>query len=410
VRRRLPWCCALLLALTPAAWADEPPASEQPPSDRPMPHVSDWLPDPGGVQVGRDGLARSIFQPEFRDARALAERLLLHVIKGLTVVPIPPFVAVPPDKPGGPAKPPVPTRLLLTGSAEAVVVRARAILERLDVPPRSAFISILASEVRRWSGKESGGSLLYDRGAGTDPKNTIFRGFSTAFEPDSYLRSSLTGVVPFEGTTLRFGELDAGGGAFEYTLRMLSKIGCAEFIAWPNLVVHEGTPATMEVLRVLPQTILDSSVNGKIHIEGREVGLKLRLTPIRIGRDSAVLDLDVWLRIPEELNDNTGLVGTLRLKLRQVRTRITLRDREPLMLGGLVLHRATKKRRGLKRPPELKVLDPLHSALTRDGRDTEVTFLIRMRCVTPGRTPAEMRPGVYRGWSQGKTRTDPFGK
>ena len=216
--------------------------------------------------------------------------------------------------------------------------------------------------------------------------------------------------MPFEGTSLGFGDLDAGGGLFEYTLRMLSRIGCSQFIAWPNLVVSEGQPAVMESLRVLPQTMLLSSASGSIGYIKEAVGLKLRITPVRIGRDTAVLDLDVWLRIPEEVNDGTALVGTLRLQQRQVRTRITLRDRQPLMLGGLVLHHANRSRRGMPRPKSLAVLDPLHSALLREGRDTEICFLIRMRSVSPGHTPTEMKPSVYRGWSRGETRTDPFGR
>ena len=36
--------------------------------------------------------------------------------------------------------------------------------------------------------------------------------------------------MTFEGTSITFGDLEASGGAFAYTLRMLSKRGEAEFL------------------------------------------------------------------------------------------------------------------------------------------------------------------------------------
>ena len=145
-------------------------------------------------------------------------------------------------------------------------------------------------------------------------------------------------------------------------------------------------------------------------VDSEEVGLKLRLTPIHIGLDSAEVNLDVWLRFPEEADAGASIPGTVQLRTRQVQTQVTLRDREPLILGGLTIRRCRKQRRGMPRPKEFAVLDPLHSALSGDGRDTEIVFLIRMRSASPGRMPAEMKPRVYRGWSTGKTKTDPFGR
>jgi type II secretory pathway component GspD/PulD (secretin) len=405
-------CAAgLVLGCLATPVRSEEPTPAAPPETAGPSHISYWLDEKGGVEVGDDGLARGLFQPEFRDAPSLQARLVHHGLKGLTIQAMPPFVAVPPPKKGARAPAPIPSRLLLLSKDPALVARGLYILRRLDVGPRSAFVSILASEVTRASREESGGSLLYDRRLGSDPSNTIFRGFSTSFEPDSFLRSSLTGVTPFQGTSLSFGDLDAGGGLFAYSLRMLSHVGSSQFIAWPNLVVSEGHPAEMQSLRVVPQAVLLSSKNDSIRYDStQEVGIKLRLTPIRIGKDSAVLDLDVWLRIPGEVNDASAVVGSVRLKLRQVRTRITLYDREPLLLGGLVLRQRDRSRRGMPRPKELEVLDPLHSALSCGNQDTEVCFLIRMRSVTPGRAPTEMKPTVYRGWSRGETRTDPFGR
>ena len=360
----------------------------------------------GAVSVGSDGRARSLYQPEFRGAPWLKAQLGVHKLKGLRVDLVTPIVAV--ALPPGSRKPLPPTysRLLLSGPKPAVL-QARQILRRVDVAPRTAFVSILATEVRCWLRKNSGGSVLYDRGSGTSPSSTLFRGFGSAFEPDDYLRSTLAGTGPFEGTTLRFGDMNVEGGSFEYTLRMLYKQGEAEFLAWPNLLVTEGVPGSMESLRQVTEEL---TLGNRVGYSKLPVGLKLRVTPVRIGRETAVLDLDVWLQNSAAVVDSMAPPGSVILKGRQVRTRLTVRDREPLVFGGIVLGLRERSRNGLPRPKTLEVLDPVFSSWMRDRRDTEIVFVVRVRIPRPGEKMAETRPGIYEEWSKGKTSVDPWGR
>ncbi|MDJ0523337.1 MAG: hypothetical protein QNJ90_14800 [Planctomycetota bacterium] len=387
---------ALVLPLSFAA-AEEPTADDRPP----------WLHPELPISVGADGSARSIYQPEFRDAPWLREQLLQQKIAGLRAdltTPIVP-VARPPGARSTP--PPVPGRILLTGSLEAVR-EARARLAKLDLAPRAVLVSLLVTEVVRRRRSERGGSLLFDKALGPSPGNALFRSFSTSFEPDSFLRSTLTGVTPFEGTTLFMGNDSVGGAGFEYALRMLQKEGEAEFLAWPNLLVNEGQPATMTSGRTVPQVLLDNDAGETIRTRSELTGLRLRVTPRTIGREHAVLDLDVWLRLPEEVTGAEVVPGTLRLKTRQVTTRLTVRDREPLLLGGIVLRRAQRDRRGLPRPRAAAALDPLHSTRVRDAAETEIVFLIRPRVVPPGQRPAELDPATYRAWTTTRRLPDPW--
>ena len=342
-----------------------------------------WLSPHGEVQAGADGQSRFLYQPEFRPAPWLAGQLAQHGLEGLGVAQVTPEVAVAPPAGAREAPPPVAGRLLLTGTP-ARIAQARALLARLDVAPRAVFVSILMTEVNCAERESTGGSMYFDKGAGPNPENTVFRGGATTFEPDDFLRSTLTGVAPFEGTSLRFGDMDVSGGAFEYTLRMLARRGDAEFLAWPSMLVNEGGSGLMSSLEAVPQYLVEST-NGATTTTTvmEQTGLKLRVTPTSIGAESAVLDLDVWLRLPEEIDDGTASPGTLRLRVRQVRTRILVRDRESLMIGGIILRNAARSRRGFPRPRELELFDPLHSAKLRTAESTEIVFLVRARIVVP---------------------------
>jgi len=366
-----------------------------------------WLDTAQTIQVGPDGQARSLYQPEFRPAPWLSQQLALRKMTGLTAVLVTPFVPV--ARPRGARKdpPPVPGRILLRGPV-ALVKRARVLLARLDVAPRSVLVSVLVTEVVRRRRQERGGSLFFDKVGSPASQGGIFRSFSTSFEPEGFLHSTLSGVTPFEGTAVTFGNDNVFGTAFETTLRFLQKEGEAEFLAWPSLLVNEGQPASITATRVVPQAMLQDSRSESITFRSEETGLKLKVTPRTIGREDAVLDLDVWLRLPEQVTRSDVLPGTLRLKLRQVTTRVTVRDREPLLIGGLVLRRAGRARRGLPRPAAADALDPLHSSLRSDHEETEIVFLVRARIVPPGKTPAELDPRTYRAWTAAEKLPDPW--
>jgi len=398
IRRLILALAALLpcLGAVPAGAEDASPAAPPP-----------WLDSERVIQVGADGLARSLYQPEFRGAPWLREQLTQQGLEELRADLVTPVVPVARAEGAKVDPPPVPGRILLTGPAERVL-EARAFLKRLDLAPRAVLVSLLVTEVARTSRNETGGSILFDKAAAPEPDRALFRSFGTAFEPDSYLRSALGGVTPFEGTTLRLGNDDVEGSGFEYALRMLQKEGEAEFLAWPNLLVNEGEPASMTAAGTVPQFLLQDDADQSIARTEELTGLKLRVTPRTIGAEHAVLDLDVWLRLPELVTGAEVVPGTLLLKERQVTTRLTVRDREPLLVGGLVLRHRRGDRRGLPRPRELAALDPLHSSRVRLAAETEIVFLVRVRVVPPGSAPAELDPTTYRAWTTGRRLPDPW--
>lgn len=390
---------ALVLVLAPAlvlALALGTAAAEE------LPGTHAPLDPEGAVYVDKAGVARFLYTPEFRSAAWLEQQVDLHKVEGLKTDLVSPVLAVAPPRGSKTVPPPSPGRILLQGPS-AAVASARELLARLDLAERAVFVSVLVGEVDRSNRSNTGGSFLFDKGGGASPENTIFRGYAMDFEPDDYLRSTLTGAMPFDGTSVTFGDTDAGGAAWQYTLRMLQRRGEAEFLAWPNLLCNEGEPAEISSIELIPQfvpNLIDRGTTTVVSKGAAATGLRMRVTPVRIAAEEATLDLAVWMQLPTEITDGTATPGVLRLRKREVTTRLTVRDREPLFFGGIILKHGDKRRRGLPRPRELEVLDPIHSSRLRDCRETEIVFLVRARIIPPRRRPMELEPRRYRGWTE----------
>ena len=366
-----------------------------------LPNTHAPLDPDGGVHVDEKGRARFLYTPEFRSAAWLKQQLDLHKIADLQTALVTPILAVAPPTGSTKAPPPSPGRMLLQGTPKAVGA-AREVLARHDLAEKAVLVSVLIGEVDRSSRTNTGGSMLFDKGAGPNPESTVFRGLALDFEPDDYLRSTLTGAMPFEGTSVTFGDMDASGGVFSYTLRMLQRRGEAEFLAWPNLLCNEGEPGEISSIEFIPQftTSLIDRTQTQVVTSVATTGLRLRVTPRRIGSEEAELDIAVWMQLPTENTGGAATPGELRLRKREVTTRLTVRDREPLFFGGIILKHGAKNRRGLPRPRELEVLDPIHSSRLRDCRETEIVFLVRARIIPPRKRPPELDPRRYRGWTE----------
>jgi type II secretory pathway component GspD/PulD (secretin) len=333
------------------------------------------------------GRVRLVVRPEFRDAVGVLEDLRRFAVQGLSASLVGPQVAVAPPVPGKPAPPPVQSRLLLEGEP-GVVARAREILRYLDVPRPSVLVSLLAAETRRRCAAESGGHVRFDRDADAGTPDGMFRAVRADFEPDSFLRSTLTGARPFEGTSIVLGD-----GPYERVLRMLVHERQAEFLSWPTLVVGEGESGSLASVVRLPQVLFERT--NDVHVvttRQEEAGLKLLLRPVSVGTEAAVLDLTLWLRVAEPATGPDSPPGSLTLRQREVTTRVTVRDRESLLLGGLKIRRRLGSKRGTPLLDRIPVIDVLSSSRSRETEETEILLLVRTRILVPGRSSGLFAP------------------
>jgi type II secretory pathway component GspD/PulD (secretin) len=331
--------------------------------------------------LGPDGEVKALFGPEFQDAPGLFQDLATFGIEGLGVGLAGPLV---PD--ADPRKPPVPSRLLLSGPPE-VVAEAREVLNWLDVPSPSVAVSLLAAEVRCASERERGGSLLFDRRDVKDAPGTLFRGAAGNYDPESYLRSSLMGTLPFQGTTLVIGNDDSDwtqNGVFELVMRMLQNERQISILAWPTIVCTEGEPALIESSVKRPDHVIRTA-GAYVSFQGdtRSSGISLTVIPIRVSRAGAVLDLraDIGVLLPEDPSD---LAASDWIETRRaVATRVTVRDRESLMIGGIRMRRHAMDR--AQDPVFGRIPGAREVASSRSTKfvETELILLIRARVLVP---------------------------
>ncbi len=332
-----------------------------------------------------DDRVQMVFQPEFRPAADLAEALKRFAIPDVEVKLTTPRVVVNPSIAVGRKGREGFHRVLISAARKASAYAAFDALRTLDIPPRQVSVSLMICEVWHDKRGQSGGSLFFDRDPVSRPHG-LFRGVGMTFDPDDYLRSTITGARPFEGTTLGFAEGHVEGSAFEYALRALQKEGDARFVAWPSLICTEGVPATLDSIRRIPQLLFRApSPNEAVFTSHEELGLKVRIVPVRIGSDSATIELDLWMRLPQESEDANAAVGTLELRSRQVRTRLTVRDGLTVIFGGVRVRGRSRNRRGLPGLGAVSPVDALLSARAQGAEVAELCFALRVRMMTPAR-------------------------
>jgi protein transport protein HofQ/type IV pilus assembly protein PilQ len=201
------------------------------------------------------------------------------------------------------------------------------------------------------------------------------------FEPDSFLRAGLTGVRPFEGTSLAFGD-----DAFGAVLRMLRRERRAEVVVEPTLVLTEEEPGSITSLVSLPQVLVErSGGDSSVTTEAVETGVRLDARAVKVGRDRVTLEITAWIRLAEPAAGPDQDPRTLVLRTREVTTQVTLRDREAALVGGLKIRRRLGERRAPPFLAGLPALAPLASSRLGEVEETDLVLLVRAEILVRGR-------------------------
>lgn len=336
---------------------------------------------------GEQPLAR-IYQPEFRSAEVLLDALRRLGASPAAVVPVAPYV----DEGVGDKLRRVPSRLGVSGTSDAVA-RTWEALVRLDTPRPAVAVALTVAEVRSLSRRERGGHLSLDRSGAPPVPGGLFRGTAGAFEPESWLRAQLTGVMPFQGTSLGLGRIEAGDGVFEHVLRALAMREGAEMLARTTLVATEGEPCGLASLVKLPAALLvQGGANPQLGTTPLEAGLTLELTATHVGRDTAELELKVHLATAEPDPAPDAIPGAMVLRARKLLTRLVVRDGESQVLGGLFVRRHLGDRRGMPLLDELPALDVLYGSRGGIQEESELIFVLTPRLLGVG-LPGAKEPG-----------------
>ena len=327
---------------------------------------------------GSDGRLRRLYLPRFVPAADLLEG-------ARSILPSAIDLALDPMR----------HRLLFTGTRSGVECAAEAV-DFLDVPTPSASIDVTIVETARRLRKERGGHGAFDRDGPPSGPDTFFRALRFDFEPESWLRSELTGTDSFEGTSVHGGRSGTGGplaGTIDVVLRSLSHEGEAEILSNPSLVVTEGIPAFVTSTIELPVSVFlrdgFASAYGQV---SEHAGVRLEVTADKIGADHLVLRIHPWVRQLTEAQGPTGPTGHPVLSVRELSTTVTVADGQEILLGGVASWQRVGSSAGLPVPPALIALSSALGSRRNEIESVDLLFRVRARILNPGRDDARGLP------------------
>lgn len=260
----------------------------------------------------------------------------------------------------------------------------RQVIEKTDLLTPQVEIEAKVIEIKRTNGFEFGFELHVDRGQ----QGGYFQGFDGVLSSESFLDSLLPGRKPnpspfgFQGNSIAFGavgQLFRQFGDVDLIIQALVTEGYAEVLSTPRIVVQNGQVAELNTVTKVPIQVTNI-VNNLTTISTRfeSVGVKLRVQPILIGQETLLLD------VQPEVSSITGFTagqgaaaGIPIISSRNVKTRVEVRDRETLVLGGLLEKRIVTREKRLPILGAIPILGRLFTTREESEEKTEIIFIIK---------------------------------
>jgi len=251
------------------------------------------------------------------------------------------------------------------------------ILEIIDRPDPQVMIEAKIVEVTYDSDFQIGNEAEWFNPKST---NTFFRRVDQAFNPDAFLQAAANQRT-FQGSSFDFRVLGHGNQEFSQvsgTLRALIARGNAEILSSPRLLVANGKTASILTGSEVPiQNVQLRGTQTTITTTFKKVGIQLKVTPHLIGQNS--VDMDVFA----EVSAVTGFTqpgpqsaSNPIISKRTVTTRVSLRDGETLIIGGLLRNESLVQERGIPILSDLPVVGFLFKSYRRRTAKQELIFFL----------------------------------
>ena len=236
------------------------------------------------------------------------------------------------------------TNSLIFVAEDATARNIEAIIQKLDIQPKQVFLRGLIAEVNMtrlnnagidwatWGGAITGDVVLAGQAA---------LGNSTGI-PAEFLDwfRDLTRVE--EKTTDEFGNVTTTttyeGKALVYaTINMLKKYDAINVLSMPRLLCTDNLQSELQVGQVIPQLtskLTDTTNPGAVQnsFDYKDTGLILKVTPhVRSGN---LVALEIEQTVEDVLTPMT--VSTPTTSKRQIKSNVTVKDGQTVILGGLI--------------------------------------------------------------------------
>ncbi len=165
-------------------------------------------------------------------------------------------------------------------------------------------------------------------------------------------------------------------------LKWLEENSVLKIIARPNLVTKDGEEAEFSVGGEFPIPVSDG--NGGITVQYKEFGTKMVFKPEMLGDE--VIRLNITAEVSEldfSTTVTSGGVEVPALNKRLEKTVSEMKDRQTLVIGGLISQKITKTHRKVPGLGDIPVLKVLFNSDSYDYSEIELLIVVTPHIVKP---------------------------
>lgn len=325
-------------------------------------HATAWakeLDRPNEKGVGRNLFSYPV---QYTDAESLAKTL-----QQLLSAPAVAGAATPPAA----GKPTTAVQVVVDRASNTLIIQGggedhgalRSLLQTLDKPAREALIEVTVAEVQLKDNLELGVEwLIKDLGLGkyAGPAGTL-GGLG--------LGSAGFGAQFFDS-----------GGDLRGLINALASNNRATILSSPRIVAKNGESASIQVGQEVPiitsqQTDTLATGAGVLQtIQYRNTGVILTVKPVIHSSDQ--IDLEVQQEVSAAQSTTTGVSVSPTFTSRKIQTRLSLRNGDTVLLGGLISSNRAEGDSGIPLLKDIPGLGQLFRKNTKSGDRTELIVLI----------------------------------
>ena len=176
-------------------------------------------------------------------------------------------------------------------------------------------------------------------------------------------------------------------GSVEATINALSRFVGTDLVSSPRVLALSGSQASIEVVREVPYVNVTSTTSGTTggvgtqtleEVQFKEAGVKLRVTPtIQAGGVIQITIVQEFSEVIDSFNDIPVL------DTRKLETGFLVRDRETVVLGGLMQDRRLEIDAGVPILMDIPLLGRLFRSDEDTGLKRELVIFLTPRIVDP---------------------------
>ncbi len=270
------------------------------------------------------------------------------------------------------------------------VAKARRYLERVDTLRDQVLVEVHVFEVTYEDG--------FDFGAVASVNDTI----------SSKAVDLLSSFGQSGGFSLVLTDAD---GDLSTTIDAVRRNMGLELVSSPRVLALTNTQANVDVVREIPYvetTAITSGTTAGVGstvqqaVQFKEAGLTLQLTP------SIQEQGYLRMRIAQTLSDEVGRFNDIPIiDKRSLESEFLVRDRETIVLGGLIQDRHTEERRGVPLLMHIPILGQLFRSDSDVKRKQELLIFVTPRILSPSQA-AQLAPHYQDNYAERRRDVEDF--